>query len=262
MLSEKVLFALNNVDDSFLEETRELLYRSNLEQRPVKSRIIRTFLIAAVLAALMAATAYAVVSIHQKRQQELRENLQIEENHVAGYQEFEEVSTPEETATEQNEIEASVQLISTFRKGEFVDVYFSISPITREEAWDAIGWEHKNAIYVIASNSSELDDAYRMIGKGTEKELYGRANHCREVCGGITFHPDFLCLNVRTRQEFIWEHFGMMDSPDYLEKAIQKISVYNENKYYLGKNLIITMETKINGIKTQQLERLIETYLS
>ena len=174
MLSEKVIFALNNVEDSFVEETWELLNSSNPAQRPVKSRIIRTFLLAAILLALMAATAYAIVSIHQKRQQELRENLQIEENHVAGYQEFEEVSTPEETATEQNEKDASVQLISTFRNGRFADVYFSISPITREEAWDAIGWEQKNAIYVIASNSRELDDAYRKIGKGTEKDLYGR----------------------------------------------------------------------------------------
>ena len=174
MLSEKVIFALNNVEDSFVEETWELLNSSNPAQRPVKSRIIRTFLLAAILLALMAATAYAIVSIHQKRQQELRENLQIEENHVAGYQEFEEVSTPEETATEQNEKDASVQLISTFRNGRFADVYFSISPITREEAWDAIGWEQKNAIYVIASNSRELDDAYRKIGKGTEKGLYGR----------------------------------------------------------------------------------------
>jgi hypothetical protein len=174
MLSEKVIFALNNVEDSFVEETWELLNSSNPAQRPVKSRIIRTFLLAAILLALMAATAYAIVSIHQKRQQELRENLQIEENHVAGYQEFEEVSTPEETATEQNEKDASVQLISTFRNGRFADVYFSIAPITREEAWDAIGWEQKNAIYVIASNSRELDDAYRKIGKGTEKGLYGR----------------------------------------------------------------------------------------
>ena len=174
MLSEKVIFALNNVEDSFVEETWELLNSSNPVQRPVKSRIIRTFLLAAILLALMAATAYAIVSIHQKRQQELRENLQIEENHVAGYQEFEEVSTPEETATEQNEKDASVQLISTFRNGRFADVYFSISPITREEAWDAIGWEQKNAIYVIAGNSRELDDAYRKIGKGTEKGLYGR----------------------------------------------------------------------------------------
>lgn len=174
MLSEKVLFALNNVDDSYLEETRELLDRSAVSQKPAKSRIVRTILIAAVLAALMAATAYAIVSIHQKRQQELRENLQIEENHVAGYQEFEEISRPEGTAAEPNEKDASVQLISTFRNGRFADVYFSISPITREEAWDAIGWEQKNAIYVIASNSRELDDAYRKIGKGTEKDLYGR----------------------------------------------------------------------------------------
>ena len=174
MLSEKVIFALNNVEDSFVEETWELLNSSSPAQRPVKSRIIRTFLLAAILLALMAATAYAIVSIHQKRQQELRENLKIEENHVAGYQEFEEASKPEGTATEPKEKEASVQLISTFRNGEFVDVYFSVSPISREGAWDAIGWEHKNAVYVIASNSRELDDAYRKIGKGTEKGLYGR----------------------------------------------------------------------------------------
>ena len=70
MLSEKVLFALNTVNDAYLEETRELLDRSAVSQKPAKSRIVRTILIAAVLAALMAATAYAIVSIHQKRQQE------------------------------------------------------------------------------------------------------------------------------------------------------------------------------------------------
>jgi hypothetical protein len=113
-------------------------------------------------------------TIHQRRQQELRESLKIEENHVAGYQEFEETSAAAETSADSQEKAPSVQLISTFRNGEFVDVYFSISPITREEAWDAIGWEQKNAIYVIASNSRELDDAYRKIGKGTEKGLYGR----------------------------------------------------------------------------------------
>ena len=64
MLSEKVIFALNTVNDAFLEETREMLDRSVPDRRPVMRRIIRTFLIAAVLAALMAATAYAIVSIH------------------------------------------------------------------------------------------------------------------------------------------------------------------------------------------------------
>ena len=173
MLSEKVLFALNHVDDSFLEETRELLDRSAVSQKPAKSRIIRTGLIAAVLAALMAATAYAIVSIHQKRQQELRESLKIEENQVAGYQEFEEASAPEETAAEPKEKEASVQLISTFRKGEFADVYFSISPITRDEAWDAINHDTV-AICTYISNSSHLEDAHLKKNDQENKDVYGK----------------------------------------------------------------------------------------
>ena len=201
MLSEKVLFALNNTDDSFLEETRELLGRSAVSQKPAKRRIVRTILIAAVLAALMAATAYAIVSIHQRRQQELRENLQIEENHVAGYQEFEEISRPEGTAAEPNEKDASVQLISTFRNGRFADVYFSISPITREEAWDAIGWEQKNAIYVIASNSRELDDAYRKIGKGLppiQEDEYLRTHETREELLEKYYDADTQSLMLKT----------------------------------------------------------------
>ncbi len=172
MLSEKIIFALNNVDDSFLEEANELFDRPAATQHAINKRTLHVLLIAAVRAALLTACAIGY-SIHQQRQQELRESLKIEENHVAGYQEFEEAPTPEETTVESEGKTPSVQLISTFREGQFADVYFSISPITREEAWDAIGWEHKNAIYVIASNSSQLDDAYREIEK-TEKGLYSR----------------------------------------------------------------------------------------
>ena len=172
MLSEKIVFALNNVDDSYLEEAGDLLDNPAATQHTINKRTIQVILIAAALALLLAACALGY-TIHQRRQQELRESLKIEENHVAGYQEFEETSAAAETSADSQEKAPSVQLISTFRNGEFVDVYFSISPITREEAWDAIGWEQKNAIYVIASNSRELDDAYRKIGKGTEKGLYG-----------------------------------------------------------------------------------------
>ena len=173
MLSEKIVFALNNVDDSYLEEAEDLLDNPAATQHTINKRTIQVILIAAALALLLAACALGY-TIHQRRQQELRESLKIEEIHVAGYQEFEETSAAAETSADSQEKAPSVQLISTFRNGEFVDVYFSISPITREEAWDAIGWEQKNAIYVIASNSRELDDAYRKIGKGTEKGLYGR----------------------------------------------------------------------------------------
>lgn len=75
------------------------------------------------------------------------------------------------------------------------------------------------------------------------------------------YHPDFLCLNLRTRHEFIWEHFGMMDSPDYLERTIKKLNTFAENKIFPGKNLIITMESVKNKLKTQQVESLINEFL-
>ncbi len=174
MLSEKIIFALNDVNNSYLEEARQLLYTSVISRKHINKSIIRTFLIAAILVLLMAATAYAIFSIHQQRQQTIRENLKIEENHVAGYQEFEEIMPSEGIPSIMEVKEPSVQLISTFTNGEFVDVYFSISPISREESWDAIGWDHKNAIYVIGSNSSQLDDAYRKIGDEARSEYYVR----------------------------------------------------------------------------------------
>ena len=78
---------------------------------------------------------------------------------------------------------------------------------------------------------------------------------------GQTFHPDFLCLNVRSRREFIWEHFGMMNDAEYLKKALWKLQLYNDNDYFLGINLIITMESQQSPINTRQLKQIIKTYL-
>ena len=112
MLSEKVLFALNNVDDLYLEEAEELLDKPIASRHAFNKRTLHVLLIAAVLAALLTACAVGY-SIHQRRQQELRESLKIEENHVAGYQEFEKAPTPEETTVESEGKTPSVQLIST-----------------------------------------------------------------------------------------------------------------------------------------------------
>ena len=74
-------------------------------------------------------------------------------------------------------------------------------------------------------------------------------------------HPDFYCLNLRTRQEFAWEHFGMMDDPDYATRATEKLQLYAENGFFPGKNLIITMETTQNQLSSKILKKIIKTYL-
>lgn len=76
-----------------------------------------------------------------------------------------------------------------------------------------------------------------------------------------TIHPDFLCLNVRTRAEFYWEHFGLMDDPDYLERTLVKLKDFAENKILPGKNLIFTMESTACKLSTRQIENLINEFL-
>ena len=76
-----------------------------------------------------------------------------------------------------------------------------------------------------------------------------------------TLYPDFLCLNLRTRQEFIWEHFGLMDSKEYVSNAVSKVNLYAQNKITLGKKLIITMETQTEPLTPAVIEQMINDFL-
>lgn len=76
-----------------------------------------------------------------------------------------------------------------------------------------------------------------------------------------TVHPDFCVLNIRTRQEYLWEHLGMMDDEKYVERNIRKIRCYEKNGYYLGENLLITYETKNVSIDVDEVRWMINHYL-
>ena len=97
--------------------------------RKVLRRTTRTLLIAAVIASLLTVTALAVgLSIHQRRQSELREALLVEENQLTGYVE---AILPETSGAEQ----PGLVLLSTINDGEFQRVYVNISPIFKEEVF-------------------------------------------------------------------------------------------------------------------------------
>ena len=76
-----------------------------------------------------------------------------------------------------------------------------------------------------------------------------------------TLHPDFLCLNLRTRQEFFWEHFGLMDSPEYAQNAASKLNLYAQSQILPGRNLIITMETATEPLTPIVIEEMIKGFL-
>jgi len=73
--------------------------------------------------------------------------------------------------------------------------------------------------------------------------------------------PDFFVLNKRTRKEFFWEHFGMMDNPEYCAEAQFKMDIYAKNGYFPGKNLLITFESSKVPLNTGYVDMLIKEYL-
>ena len=77
----------------------------------------------------------------------------------------------------------------------------------------------------------------------------------------LTLHPDFLCLNKRTRQEFYWEHCGMMDDSGYSGNLVKRLAIYAQKNIIPGKNLILTMETREQPLNTKDVEKVIGAFL-
>ena len=78
---------------------------------------------------------------------------------------------------------------------------------------------------------------------------------------GVTVHPDFTCLNINTRQEFIWEHFGIMGDSDYMNKTLKKINDYAKSGYVLGRNFIATFESSSIPLNSNTIDININEYL-
>jgi len=59
----------------------------------------------------------------------------------------------------------------------------------------------------------------------------------------------------------VWEHFGRMDDPKYLDGHEWKMKWYADNGFIEGENLFLTHETLASGIDSSLLERTLEAIL-
>ncbi len=79
--------------------------------------------------------------------------------------------------------------------------------------------------------------------------------------GGTVF-PDFTFFHIRERKEIYYEHFGMMDHPEYAAKAALKINRYIRNGIFPGDRLLMSFETSDSGLSMDVAQKLIEKFLS
>ena len=110
-------------------------------------------------------------------------------------------------------------------------------------------------------SKSECIIADRLYMKGIP--YHYEINHTLEDSYGsdYTVQPDFTVLNKRTRQEFIWEHLGMLGDDDYCEDNLSKINDYVRSGYIPGRNLILSFESSHCPLNALYINAMIEKYL-
>lgn len=76
-----------------------------------------------------------------------------------------------------------------------------------------------------------------------------------------TVHPDFTALNVRLREEWRWEHWGMMSDEIYRQSMIRKQNAYQLSGLFHGHGLIYTFEELTQPLNTKVVSALIQRFL-
>lgn len=75
-----------------------------------------------------------------------------------------------------------------------------------------------------------------------------------------TFYPDFTIRHPKTGETFYWEHFGLMDDPEYCKHTCSKINSYVAAGIIPNINLIMTFETKNSPLDVGLVNFYIEHY--
>ncbi|MBR6700794.1 MAG: hypothetical protein IKL72_03595 [Firmicutes bacterium] len=85
-----------------------------------------------------------------------------------------------------------------------------------------------------------------------------------EIKGGSNsvFRPDFVVLRPGDMKEIYWEHFGLMNDPEYEKKAMEKLIKYQKMGYCLWDNLIISFDSDKGSFNMQSINRIIDMFIS
>lgn len=83
---------------------------------------------------------------------------------------------------------------------------------------------------------------------------------CALQLGPVILYPDFTIRHPHTGAFYYWEHFGLMDNPEYQKHTIYKLDIYSKNEIIPSINLITTYETKTHPLSPEIIEKNIELY--
>lgn len=70
--------------------------------------------------------------------------------------------------------------------------------------------------------------------------------------------PDFTIRHPVSGLLILWEHFGRMDDPEYVQKTYEKLDLYMRHGFFPGENLIVTFEDSRHPLTPERIELEIQ----
>jgi len=173
------------------------------------------------------------------------------------------------------------KILKHLPKKEIQDVYYNlpygrkslVTPhfLTDEqfiERWLSVGYEGKPGYDESLTYTTERGEKVRSKSeKIIADKLYAlgipyRYEYPVFIKGYGTVYIDFIILDVKTRKEIYYEHFGKMDDPDYVNRNLPKLQSFPQNDIILGKNFIATFESAKHPFDISTLEIMLQELLS
>ncbi|MCR5343777.1 MAG: hypothetical protein K6E70_10505 [Butyrivibrio sp.] len=132
----------------------------------------------------------------------------------------------------------------------------------KEVEYEPMEFRDEASIFYTEKGVKVRSKSELLIANALEKRgIPYRYEYPIKIKGIGNVRPDFTCFNCRTRKEFIWEHFGMMDDMGYVNRNIPKLNSYEQSGYFPGENMITTFETSQNPLGSGTIKMMIEKYL-
>lgn len=147
----------------------------------------------------------------------------------------------------------------------FVTPYY-MSPEEKLAAFRAVKipvFEYAGSSTPFRTRHGEMVRSKSELFIADELQQYEIPYHYEEeiILDGNVFHPDFIVMNPRTGQKYIWEHFGRMGDPKYVANALNKINFYCLCGFIPGKNLIATFEAEGTPLNPDVARKMIKEFL-
>ncbi len=125
--------------------------------------------------------------------------------------------------------------------------------------------EPEGGKYYIPTNRGELVrsmNEYHIANALHDEGIPYKYEHPFKAVNGKTYRPDFYVRNPNTGKVYYWEHFGIMDDPEYVRNSfMHKIKIYGESGLIPGYNLIVTFSSKEHELTEQEISDVITKFL-